>query len=99
MMEKLTKPTLLQLSSQRPAALERIPEPRSKRFSQLLSDTTDRAKEKPAIVACSTLCKSVTPRSTRFANSLNIEQRTSTVDDKDFLLMPAALESMRRAVK
>ncbi|MCH5529362.1 hypothetical protein L6205_09380 [Pseudomonas syringae pv. syringae] len=88
-----------QLSPYRPASFERLPENRSGRFANLLNDAITQTEKKPPAAAPATLGSSAMPRSTRFMDSMTIEQRRSSVEDKDFVPMPAAMERARGIFK
>ncbi|MFJ4141260.1 hypothetical protein [Pseudomonas sp. NPDC089734] len=78
----------------KPAALEKMPEPRSSRFAQVLNDVTKPASGPGTalIPAAATLTRLIQPRSTFFLQNMSPEQRTSAINDKDFEPKPAALE-------
>lgn len=92
-MEVKTKTAAAQ-SAYKPAALERIPEPRSSRFAQVFSDAKKMTSGPGTalIPAAATLTRLVQPRSTFFLQNMTPEQRKSAVNDKDFEPRPAALE-------
>ncbi|WP_439852027.1 hypothetical protein [Pseudomonas syringae] len=98
-MEITTKSAAVQPSPYQPAALERTPRSRSGRFAQMLNDVSNQAAKKSAVAASATLGNLAQPRSTRFMDNMNIEQRRSIVEDKDFVPVPAAMESTRRTFK
>ncbi|EKG33361.1 hypothetical protein [Pseudomonas avellanae] len=76
------------INTTRPAGLETIPQSRSDRFAQILSQRVgDLTASESA-----TLGKQDLPRSTFFMNNMSLEQRTSVINDKDFLPRPAAME-------
>ncbi|RMQ45486.1 hypothetical protein ALQ04_03782 [Pseudomonas cichorii] len=92
-MEVKTKTAAAQ-STYKPAALERIPEPRTNRFAQVFSEVK-KATSGPGtaiIPLAATLTRLVQPRSTFFMQNMSPEQRKSAVNDKDFEPQPAALE-------
>ncbi|GFM68842.1 hypothetical protein PSCICJ_49600 [Pseudomonas cichorii] len=92
-MEVKTKTAAAQ-TAYKPAALERIPEPRSSRFAQIFSNAKKAASGPGTAIipAAATLTRLVQPRSTFFLQSMTPEQRKSAVNDKDFEPRPAALE-------
>ncbi|MDU8562079.1 hypothetical protein RYB05_26695, partial [Pseudomonas syringae pv. actinidiae] len=83
------------INTTRPAGLETIPQSRSDRFAQILSDGQVQGEEKPSVAASAILGKPAKPRSSNFLNSMDIDQRRSAVEDKYFFPMPAAMESKR----
>ncbi|KTC04268.1 hypothetical protein ACTACH_24180 [Pseudomonas syringae] len=98
-MEIKTESAAEQLSSYRPASLERLPENRSGQFASLLNAAITQTEKKPPVALPATLGSSVISRSNRFMDSMTIEQRRSIVEDKDFVPMPAAMERARGTFK
>ncbi|MBX8530318.1 hypothetical protein [Pseudomonas cichorii] len=92
-MEVKTK-TAAPQTAYKPAALEKMPEPRSSRFAQIFSDVkkTAQGPGTAIIPSAATLTRLVQPRSTYFLQNMSPEQRKSAVNDKDFEPRPAALE-------
>ncbi|RMS62446.1 hypothetical protein ALP63_04612 [Pseudomonas syringae pv. aceris] len=88
-----------QLSSYRPASLERLPENRSGQFASLLNAAITQTEKKPSAALPATLGSSAMSRSTRFMDSMTIEPRRSIVEDKEFVAMPAAMERARGIFK
>ncbi|KWT01399.1 MULTISPECIES: hypothetical protein [Pseudomonas syringae group] len=87
------------INTTRTAGLETLPQSRSDRFAHLLSDGKVKREEKPSVAASAILGKPAKPRSTHFLNSMDIDQRRSAVEDKEFFPIPAAMESKRGALK
>ncbi|RMO91977.1 hypothetical protein ALQ33_02712 [Pseudomonas syringae pv. philadelphi] len=99
-MENIKKSALIETNTRhRPAALEKIPESRSARFGQILSNVITQKTDEPAQVNSAMLGSAPPPRSTFFMDNMSPEQRKSAVEDKKFSPRPAAMESIRRAAK
>ncbi|KPY43508.1 Uncharacterized protein ALO49_03820 [Pseudomonas savastanoi pv. retacarpa] len=80
--------TVKPINTNRPAGLETLPQSRSGRFAQILSQRVeDLTAAEPA-----TLGKHIQPRSTFFMENMSLEQLRSVVDDQRFLPKPAAME-------
>ncbi|KPY00341.1 hypothetical protein ALO63_100564, partial [Pseudomonas amygdali pv. mori] len=80
--------TVKPINTNRPAGLETLPQSRSGRFAQILSQRVeDLTAAEPA-----TLGKHIQPRSNFFLDNMSLEQRRSVVDEKGFLPRPAAME-------
>ncbi|KPY08811.1 Uncharacterized protein ALO57_01239 [Pseudomonas coronafaciens pv. oryzae] len=94
-----TANTINTINTTRPAGLETIPQSRSDRFAQILRDRHAQEEKKSSVADPAALGKPATPRSTRFMNTMDISQRRSAVEDKDFFPMPAAMESKRGTLK
>ncbi|WP_024646756.1 hypothetical protein [Pseudomonas syringae] len=92
-MENIAKPALIEtITTHRPASLEKIPQSRSGRFGQILSNVVTKMADKPTEAKPATLGNGAPPRSTFFMNNMSLEQRRSAIEDTGFSAQTAAME-------